>query len=56
VSGVSLCGRVQHLSTVDGRELFKVQTDVGPRWVTGSNVRLCSGTDGLCTCAEGCAW
>jgi hypothetical protein len=45
-----LCGTVAELvTTSDGRELFKVATQLGPLWAEGRNVRLCSG-DGRCTC------
>jgi hypothetical protein len=44
------CGHVVELAdTVDSREWFKVQTQLGLVWAESKNVRLCSG-DGRCTC------
>ena len=45
-----LCGRLAELCGSDV-ELFKVDTDIGTSYVTGRNIRLCSG-DGRCTCED----
>jgi hypothetical protein len=48
-----LCARLLELAmAADGGELFKVDTDIGPMWATGRNLRMCSG-DGRCTCDSG---
>ena len=43
-----LCGQVQEVHEREGH-WFKVETPIGPLWVEGRNVRLCTG-DGRCTC------
>ena len=43
-----LCGRLVEMAEHNG-ELFAVETAIGRQWVTGKNVRLCSG-DGRCSC------
>lgn len=51
--GVTLCGRVQDLTRfADARhsEWFKVSTVLGTGWFPCQRVRLCSQTDGNCTC------
>ncbi|WP_201496318.1 hypothetical protein [Rubrivivax sp. A210] len=44
-----LCGQVRELRAGGDGQWFKVDTDIGPLWAEGRNVRLCSG-DGRCTC------
>lgn len=49
-----LCGRVVELGG-NGAEWFQVDTCIGPMWVEGQNVRLCSG-DGRCSCEPATDW
>lgn len=46
---LTLCGRVTALHDRGEAECFAVQTEIGEVYVTGKNVRFCSG-DGRCTC------
>lgn len=53
--GVIHCATVAEIVEMfnpDGREWFKVDCDLGRVWVESRNVRLCSGADGLCSCAK----
>ena len=43
-----LCGQVLELDG-SGLDLFKIGTVLGAFWVSGKNVRMCSG-DGRCIC------
>ena len=43
-----LCGQVVKLRD-NGTEWFKLETCMGPVWVLGAYLRMCSG-DGRCTC------